>query len=471
LRLRLQSIFIVSLYAAIDLACIVLAFYLVLLFRSQTVPFSVSVQSLFSEADPFKLLFMVWTLLILFFHYTHGLYHTPREQSETLEIWEVVKSIVISTLTIIVLAFLLRIQDFPRSVMILNAVVITVFCSVWRVLKKLLVNYLVSHGYNNFNTLIIGAGKTGIMLAGEINRQPALGLKIKGFLDDNKVGKCGNWPVLGKLDGLQEIIHREFIKKIFITIYPGHQSFIKLLETAREEGLAVRVVPQGYEYMTQDFIKFNIGLIPILEYSDIDVNYRQRAKLVFDFVLSSLLMIFLLPVFIVLGLLIKCEGPGPVFYRSRRYGRYGRMFNMYKFRSMVVNADELLIRLKDKNEVDGPIFKIKKDPRLTGMGAFLRRYSLDELPQILNVLKGDMSLVGPRPFPIDQLEKEDLRQLRRLGIRPGITGLWQIRGRSDVSFDKLLRWDIWYIKNWSFWLDLYILFQTFPVVIRGKGAY
>ncbi len=428
-------------------------------------------RTLFSAADPFKLLFMVWTLLILFFHYTHGLYQTRREQLESMEIWEVIKSISISTLVIIVLAFLLRIQDFPRSVMILNAVVITGFCSIWRVLKRLLVNYLVSNGYNNFNTLIIGAGKTGILLAGEINRQPALGLKIKGFLDDYKTGKCENWPVLGKLDGLQEIIHREFIHKIFITIYPDHQSFIKLLEIAREEGLAVRVVPQGYEYMANDFIKFNIGIIPILEYSDIDVNYRQKLKRVFDIVFSFLLMVFLLPVFIALAVLIKLDSPGPVFYRSRRYGRYGRMFNMYKFRSMVVNADELLAKLKDKNEVDGPIFKIKKDPRITRMGAFLRRYSLDELPQILNVLKGDMSLVGPRPFPITQLEKEDLRQLKRLGIRPGITGLWQIRGRSDVSFNKLLRWDIWYIKNWSFWLDLYILFQTFPVVVKGKGAY
>ena len=199
------------------------------------------------------------------------------------------------------MAFLLKIQDFPRSVMILNAVVITVFCSIWRVLKKLLVNYLVSNGYNNFNTLIIGAGKTGILLANEINRQPALGLKIKGFLDDYKVGKCGHWPVLGKLDGFQEIIHREFIQKIFITIYPEHQSFIKLLEIAREEGLAVRVVPQGYEYMAHDFIKFNIGIIPILEYSEIDVNYHHRLKRVFDFILSFLLMIFLLPVFIVLG--------------------------------------------------------------------------------------------------------------------------------------------------------------------------
>ena len=276
-----------------------------------------------------------------------------------------------------------------------------------------------------------------------------------------KQATVGDWPVLGKLDSFQEIIHREFIQKVFITIYPKHDSFIKLLETARERGLAVRVVPQGYEYMAQDFYQFNIGTIPILEYSDIDVNYRLKAKRAFDFVLSYLLMVFLLPVFILIAVSIKLDSPGPVFYRSSRYGRYGRVFNMYKFRSMVVNADELLSGLKDRNEVDGPIFKIRKDPRITGVGAFLRRFSLDELPQILNVLKGDMSLVGPRPFPITQLEKEDLRQLKRLGIRPGITGLWQVRGRSDVGFNKLLRWDIWYIKNWSFWLDLVYIIPNF----------
>ena len=471
MKSRLQSTLIICLYAAIDVACIVLAFYLVLLLRPQTVPFSVSFHSLFSETNPFRSLFIVWTTLILFFHYTHDLYYTRREQLESLEIWEVVKSTAVSTLIVIVLAFLLKIEGFPRSVMILNAVVITGLCSIWRVLKKLLVNYLVAHGYNNFNTLIIGAGKIGLSLAGEIHRKPGLGLKIKGFLDDGKVGHCDKWPVLGKLDSLEKVIHREFIQNIFITIYPDHQTFIKLLEIAREEGLAVRVVPQGYEYMAHDFIKFNIGIIPILEYSDIDIHRRQKLKRVFDFVLSFLFMIILLPVFAVLAVLIKMDSRGAVFYRSPRYGQQGRMFNMYKLRSMVTNADDLLSKLKDKNEVDGPIFKIKKDPRVTRMGAFLRRYSLDELPQILNVLKGDMSLVGPRPFPIDQIENEDLRQLRRLGIRPGITGLWQIRGRSDVSFYKLLRWDIWYIKNWSFWLDLYILLQTLPVVIKGKGAY
>jgi exopolysaccharide biosynthesis polyprenyl glycosylphosphotransferase len=471
MRKQLQAILIVSVYAAIDVACIMLSFYLVLLFRPNTVPFKVSIQSFLSTDNPFRLLFLVWTLLILFFHYTHGLYQTRREQMETLEIWEVAKSIALSTLTIIVIAFLLRVQDFPRSVMVYGAVVLTVFCSVWRALKKLFVYYLVANGYNNFNTLIIGAGKVGISLAGEIQSRRGLGLRIKGFLDDNKQGRCGNWPVLGKLDNLQEIIHKEFIQKIFITIYPDHETFIKLLETSREEGMAVRVVPQGHEYMARDFIKFNIGVIPILEYSDMDINYHQRLKRLFDIILSSLLMVALVPFFMVLAVLIKADSPGPVFYRSRRYGRYGRTFSMFKFRSMVINADDLLGNLKEKNEVDGPIFKIKKDPRVTGMGAFLRRYSLDELPQVLNVFKGDMSLVGPRPFPLAQLEKEDLRQLKRLGIRPGITGLWQIKGRSDVSFEKLLRWDIWYIKNWSFWLDLYILFQTFPAVVKGRGAY
>jgi len=144
---------------------------------------------------------------------------------------------------------------------------------------------------------------------------------------------------------------------------------------------------------------------------------------------------------------------------------------MYKFRSMRADADHIAEQIQDKNEVDGPIFKIKKDPRITKIGRILRRYSLDELPQLFNVITGDMSLVGPRPLPISQIEREDFRQLKRLEVRPGITGLWQIRGRSDISFARLVKWDIWYINNWSFWLDFNILIQTIPVVLKGRGAY
>ena len=473
MRTRRQQIAIIITYVLIDSMAIVSAFYLVLLFRPATVPFTVNFFNLISDINPFRLLFIVWTLLILFFHQNHGLYQTRREQLESVEIWEVTKSVFMSTLAMIVLVYLVKIHDFPRSVMILNAVVIAGFCSIWRVFKKLIVYYLVQQGYNNFNVIIIGAGKVGTLLAEEIKKRPELGIKIIGFLDDYKTGNIGlgQWPVIGKIADFDDIITRSFIDKIFITIYHNSDVFGQILENARSRDIAVRVIPQGYEWMSQEPVKYNVGIIPVLSYWDAQVNYHMRAKRFFDVVLALIILFFLLPVLILIAVGIMFDSKGPVVYFSRRYGCKGNVFNMYKFRSMVTNADELLSKLKEKNEVDGPIFKIRKDPRVTRFGAFLRKYSLDELPQIFNVIKGDMSLVGPRPLPIDQIEKEDLQQLKRLEVRPGITGLWQVRGRSDVSFGRLVKWDIWYINNWSFGLDLYILAQTIPVVLKGKGAY
>jgi exopolysaccharide biosynthesis polyprenyl glycosylphosphotransferase len=223
--------------------------------------------------------------------------------------------------------------------------------------------------------------------------------------------------------------------------------------------------------MTGEYCKYNIGIIPILEYCEGESSHKQIGKRLFDFITVLFLTMLALPVFVITAIAIKVDSPGPIFYLSRRYGRGGRIFNMRKFRSMHQDADKSIERFRAQNEVDGPIFKIKNDPRTTKIGKFLRKYSLDELPQLFNVLMGDMSLVGPRPLPIDQIEKEDLRQLKRLEVKPGITGLWQIRGRSDISFARLVKWDTWYINNWSFWLDLNILFQTIPVVFKGKGAY
>lgn len=473
MRTYRQALSIIAVYVFIDMACIFLAFYLVLLLRPHTVPFAISLQSFFSSDNPFRLLFFVWTPIILFFHQMHGLYQTHREQLEGLEILEVIRSVAISTLVIIVAVYLFKIQDFPRSVMLLNAVGIAALCSIWRVFKKLLVTYMVQRGYNNFNTVIIGAGKVGVLLAEEIRKRPGLGINIVGFLDDYKKGACGSgqWPILGRIGEFETLSQKLFINKVFITIYHNSDVFVRILEDSRHLGIAVRVVPQGYEWMSHAPLKYNVGIIPVLEYSEADINYRLKFKRLFDFVLTSFILVYLLPVIAVIAVLIKLDGPGPVFYKSKRYGRRGRPFNMYKFRSMVCNADSMLAQLKSSNEVDGPIFKIRKDPRVTRIGAFLRRYSLDELPQILNVFKGDMSLVGPRPLPVDQIEKEDLQQLKRLEVRPGITGLWQIRGRSDLSFVRLVKWDIWYINNWSFGLDLYILLQTIPVVVRGTGAY
>jgi exopolysaccharide biosynthesis polyprenyl glycosylphosphotransferase len=320
---------------------------------------------------------------------------------------------------------------------------------------------------------VIGAGKIGGALVKEIQKKPALGLNIIGYLDDFKQNdsKQAGLKILGKISDFPKVARKEFINKIFITCHCESEAFLKLLESAREMGIAVRVVPYGFDLMSGEFSKYNIGLIPILEYCNGKIYKTQLGKRLFDFITATCLTVFILPIFAVIALLIRLDSPGPVLYFSKRYGRAGQKFHMYKFRSMRMDADDLICEIKDKNEADGPIFKIKKDPRITRVGKFLRKFSLDELPQLFNVIKGDMSLVGPRPLPISQIEKEDLKQLQRLEVRPGITGLWQIRGRSDISFARLIKWDIWYIKNWSFWLDFNILLQTIPVVLKGRGAY
>ena len=470
---KTRILIIRTIYVLIDILSITTAFYIACWTRQHTLSFNFSLNNLLlNDANPYKPVFLFWTLIILYFNSMQGLYQTRREQLESREVWAVLKSVATASFSIIVLAYIFKIEDFPRSVFIISVFLISLFLSFWRVFKKILVDFLVANGYNNFNTMVIGAGKVGMTLAQEIKKRPGLGLRIVGFLDDFKSSEQldSSVKLLGSVSEFSNIAKREFVTKVFITIHPDSGAFYKLLEDADELGIAVHVVPQGYELMGGELSKYNIGIVPILEYCDIR-SPLQLGKRAFDLVMGSLLCVLLFPVFIFIGLAIKYESVGPVFYASKRYGRRGQIFKMLKFRSMVKNADVLLKDVKSSNEVDGPIFKMKKDPRITKVGAFLRKFSLDELPQVINVIHGDMSLVGPRPLPIEQVEKEDFRQLKRLDIRPGMTGLWQVRGRSDISFQRLLKWDIWYINNWSFWLDMHILFQTIPVVLKGRGAY
>ncbi len=469
-----RIIFIRLTYILLDVLGVFSAIMLAAWMRAGKLPFSVTVGNLFFDpSHPFQFVFIFWVLSILFVNSITGLYHTHRELLEGIEVWQVTKSVFLSGVLTIVAIYVLKIEGFPRSVILLTGVFSIIFLSLWRVLKRRFVDFLVAHGYNNFNVLIVGAGKVGAALAREIDARPHLGLRVAGFLDDFKTGEeeqTGH-RILGKIADFHRLARHEFINKVFITIHHDSQVFFRLLEQAKNLRVAVRVVPQGFEFTNGELTKYNIGFVPILEYSEEEHLVKQAGKRLFDFSLSLVLVTLLIPVFLLIALLIKLDSRGPVFYVSRRYGRKGKVFPMLKFRSMVFDAEKRICEIQDKNEVDGPIFKIKKDPRVTRLGRFLRRYSLDELPQIINVLKGEMSLVGPRPLPIEQIEKEDLRQLKRLAVRPGITGLWQIRGRSDISFSRLVRWDVWYINNWSFWLDLNILMQTIPIVFRGRGAY
>jgi lipopolysaccharide/colanic/teichoic acid biosynthesis glycosyltransferase len=189
-----------------------------------------------------------------------------------------------------------------------------------------------------------------------------------------------------------------------------------------------------------------------------------------DFGLASFFIVVLLPTFLIIPLLIRLDSPGPVFYISRRIGKKGRVFACLKFRTMVANADQLRPTLTALNERDGILFKITKDPRLTKLGRILRKYSLDELPQLFNVLRGDMSMVGPRPPLANEVGQYELEHFRRLEVLPGITGLWQVHARQDPSFNRYVALDLAYIENWSLWLDLKILLRTAEVVLRGTGC-
>ena len=470
-----RQLFIRFFYIAIDIFLAAIAIYIACHLRAATLSFDVTFENIFlSTENSFRNVFLFWLIITILLNNSHGLYETKREVIESSEIWNVIRSVIISALIVIIVFYALKIVGFPRTILLLTTIISIISFSVWRYIKRLMVGYLVAQGYNNFNVVIVGAGRVGRALHDEIKERPQLGIKIVGFLDDFKKKddlKEDNYPsIVGTLSEFKKISQQQFIHKVFITIHPESKVFMQLLEEARDLGIAVRVVPQGFELMSNEFCKYNIGFIPILEYCDL-THRKLYGKSLFDVFIATILIIILFPFFLIVAGLIKLDSRGPVFYYSRRFGRRGRIFPMLKFRSMVSNADDLKQNIQSKNEVDGPIFKIKNDPRTTRIGKFLRKYSLDELPQIINILRGEMSLVGPRPLPIDQIEREDLRQLKRLEVKPGITGLWQIRGRSDLSFARLIKWDIWYISNWSFWLDFTILLQTIPVVIKGKGAY
>ncbi|MBU1112451.1 MAG: sugar transferase, partial [Candidatus Omnitrophica bacterium] len=302
---------------------------------------------------------------------------------------------------------------------------------------------------------------------------PHWGFRVIGFLDDQKTESVQDSPILGKLSDFNVVVKKYFIDELIVSIPSERLAVSQLLEKAKKMHLGLRIIPDSFEDPLPELYISYLGIIPLLTYKERRRHPAEFAlKRLVDLSIALLLAVILSPLFLVISLLIKLGSPGPVLYIRKRTGFKGRVFSFYKFRSMIKEADSLKKQLLDKNESKGElIFKIKKDPRVTPVGQFLRRYSLDELPQIFNVLKGDMSLVGPRPFPVEESDKFSYNHLQRLSVRPGITGLAQIRGRSDLSSYRWIKWDIWYVNNWSFWLDLLILWWTLPVVVKGKGAY
>lgn len=368
--------------------------------------------------------------------------------------------------------FLLNLDDYSRLVILLFLFLSVVISSLIRLVKRLLQRALAAKGLLAVNTLIVGAGQIGRSLAEELIRNESLACNVIGYLDDDPDCKVSNAPVLGKVADIFDVLKEHPVDEVIITIPSERELVNRLITELRKYNLTITIIPDMFNLVAGTVQIGRIHALPMVTLVKTPMRGLGLVlKRCFDFAAAALLVAVLSPFLMLVAILIKLDSEGPVFYKQQRVGRNGRLFYMYKFRSMRPDADQLLKELWDQNEADGIAFKIHDDPRVTRLGRFLRKYSIDELPQLFNVLKGDMSLVGPRPpLPIE-VEHYGAWEWRRLEVTPGITGLWQVSGRSDLSFSQWVNLDIYYIENWSLILDLKILLKTIPVVIRGEGAY
>jgi exopolysaccharide biosynthesis polyprenyl glycosylphosphotransferase len=317
------------------------------------------------------------------------------------------------------------------------------------------------------NVLIVGAGSAGRRVASDVEGHPEAGRKICGFLDNERPLGDG---VIGRVCDLARLARAGFVDEVILTAPHDRSSTLRLLREAKRLRLDVQIVPELFGCKPWDTQVENVGDSRVICLHAERLPVAGLAlKRVADQVGAGLALVVLSPLLALIAGLIKLDSRGSVLYCAPRAGRKGRLFRCCKFRTMVNNADELKELLRRNNQRSGPFFKIKSDPRITRLGHFLRHYSLDELPQLWNVVKGDMSLVGPRPHPLDDVAGYEIEHLARLDVTPGITGLWQVTARSDPSFQRGMDLDREYIRTWSLGSDMRILLKTFLAVVHGSG--
>jgi exopolysaccharide biosynthesis polyprenyl glycosylphosphotransferase len=326
--------------------------------------------------------------------------------------------------------------------------------------------------------LILGTNSRALEFAHRITESSERGYRVLGFVDNKWPGLgCfteSGYELVSDYAGLAEYLRHNVVDEVVNCLPFGsfHKHFFEVASLCDQHGIIMRFNsdifgPRTSHWHAEEFE----GCQYIATYSATDDGWPLITKRALDIIISSVMLGLLAPVFVLVAIAIKLTSPGPAFFLQERIGLNKRRFSVYKFRTMVPNAEKLMPKLVTRNEVSGPVFKIKNDPRITPIGRLLRRTSIDELPQLVNVLKGEMSLVGPRPLPVRDYEgfNQDW-QRRRFSVKPGITCLWQVNGRSDVPFDRWMLLDLQYLDEWSLWLDVKILAKTIPAVMRGSGA-
>ena len=339
-----------------------------------------------------------------------------------------------------------------------------------------IMHYVRKQGYNFRRLLVVGTGERALKFIKMTNNHPEWGLKITGVIDDEpgRQGKLvSDKSTIGALGNLQNILHDNPIDEVVFMVPRSRlQSIENSLYICETEGVKATIAVDLFELKIAKSRQTDIEGIPLITFETTFAHEWQLfIKRGLDIIVSVFFLVILSPLFLAVSILIKLTSPGPVLFLQKRIGLHGRKFILYKFRTMYENAHLKLSELSGLNEQKGPVFKIKDDPRVTSLGKFLRKFSIDEFPQIINILLGHMSLVGPRPPLAKEVALYKPWQRRRLSMRPGLTCFWQISGRNEVTFEQWMELDLKYLDNWSLFLDFIILLKTIPAVLFGKGAY
>jgi len=470
--LRENNRLISNAFRAADLVITAVSFYAAYLVRD-------SIEALpalrpFSEYA-FLLLFILPLWAGFLWHY--GAYTSIRTKRLAQILSPVLKGALAAVLVLMTLLFAFKLLFVSRALLVLFFVMNTVFLAVFKASALAFTHYIRKKGYNFRTILIVGTGKRAEEFARLFRVRSEWGIHVLGFMEIGRKDEArspGITPrkIIGHVDNLQDVITSTQIDEV-VFIVPR-----KLLDRIEEPVLACEQVgikaSIAADFYPHTIAKMEAGELegwPLMVFNPI-ANHEKGLllKRALDIAVSCAVLILVSPILSLAALGLKLSSPGPVFFRQVRCGMNGRRFNVLKFRTMVAGADERRESVQHLNEMSGPVFKAKNDPRVTPFGRFMRKYSIDELPQFINVLTGDMSIVGPRPPLPSEVEKYDLAQRRRLSVKPGITCLWQVNGRNRIGFADWVRLDLEYIDKWSFWLDVKIILKTVPAVLRGTGV-
>lgn len=405
-----------------------------------------------------------------------GAYRTSLSMDIVDEAKAIFGAATVSIASVIVITYMLHEVSYSRGVMLYSWISVILFLIFGRALFRSFRGLCHQKGWGVRRLLVVGASDAGKMIMQSVMNRPDLGYEVVGFVehrDELHMRDFGRFRALGTVADIPGVVDDHQVDEIIVALpASAHEEVWSILSLCERRAVGVKLVPDLFEMSLSRVQVDDIEGLPLLDVQEKPMRLVARAaKRGMDIVVGSMVVLLSLPIVGILALLVRLDSKGPAFIKQERVGHNGRRFTCFKLRTMRTDADQLLPQLQALNETDGPIFKMRNDPRCTRVGRYIRRFSLDELPQVWNVVLGHMSLVGPRPPLAREVVKYEPWQMRRLEAKPGMTGLWQVSGRSNLSFDEMVMMDIMYVDSWSLALDIKILLRTFTAVVAARGAY